>query len=232
MIGTSALQPPDGQGEVLESTRSSTVVVAVLAVLGTFALFLVERRKGVVFESNSWLLWAVYAAFVVVLIHALWHPPLSAGAAWTQMGNRWVETHRLVRIRISTRGRRRYFLSFEDSSGRRIRGYPLAAARSNPAMWELVRSGILHSVTSGECDITTRARQVLDIPRELVTNEASVRRDRSEGTWAAASVTAFGVILVVIGIDASRISWTVVGAVVALLFGWLTYRFARGSKSG
>src|SRR5690348_5978516 len=113
MIGTSALQPPDGQGEVLESARSSIVVVAVLAVLGTVAFFVTGRRGGPAPELNSWVSWAVYAGFVAVLIHALWHPPLSAGRTWVQMGGRWVETHHLVRIRISTRGRKRYFLSFE-----------------------------------------------------------------------------------------------------------------------
>ncbi|MDJ0396025.1 hypothetical protein QMK17_22135 [Rhodococcus sp. G-MC3] len=156
------------------------------------------------------------------------HPVLSAGERWVQQGRHWVDTYDLVRISVGRRGRRRRVLHFEDGSGRRIRAYPYKEARSaNPNMWKLVLAGIMDSAASGRCDPSTEAVRLLDIPRELVINEDSVRRADREFVSTGLVVIALGLFVVFLGIDSSRMLWTAGGAATVVVFGFLTYRVIR-----
>ncbi|WP_072804369.1 hypothetical protein [Rhodococcoides yunnanense] len=231
MAGLGAPEPPNGMGETLEWQRGSTVGVAALVVVGTVVFFVVGHRGRPAPSVYSWQVWIGYAIVIAALVYSTWHPALSAGAGWVQMGARWVETRELTTLSVSRRGRKRYFLHFQDASGRRIRGYPLGAARNNPAMWNLVRAGIVESVASGQCDILPEARRILDIPLGLVANETSKRRETSEQFLACLTAAAFGVFVVVVGIDsgvdASSIQWILGGSILALGSGWLAYGSAR-----
>ncbi|WP_235871134.1 hypothetical protein [Rhodococcus spongiicola] len=92
---------------------------------------------------------------------------MAVGAVWVQEGPKWVNTYELVRIRFSVDGLRRV-LRLQDASGREIHSFSLRNVQSNPLMWDLVYNGILHSVASGNCDISRKARKVLQIPPSLV----------------------------------------------------------------
>ncbi len=110
-----------------------------------------------------WIWMALSGAFFYWRTGQEW---MAAGAVWVQEGPFWVNTYELVRIRFSVDGLNRV-LRIEDAEGRKIHSFGLRDAQSDPQMWDLVYNGILHSVASGNCDISRKARKVLQIPPSL-----------------------------------------------------------------
>lgn len=91
---------------------------------------------------------------------------LAAGAVWVQQDKNWVNIYELAKIRFTVSGLNRV-LNLTDSSGRTIHGLVIRDVQSNQPMWDLVYNGILHSVASGNCDISDKARSVLKVPTDL-----------------------------------------------------------------
>ncbi|WP_232320310.1 hypothetical protein [Rhodococcus sp. WMMA185] len=130
-----------------------------------FAAFVTFRMGGFDWVGDwvPWIWMALISAFMYWRTGCEW---MAAGSVWVQDGPDWINTYELVRIRFSVDGLRRV-LRIEDSEGRKIHSFGLRNAQSNPLMWDLVYNGILHSVASGNCDISNKARKVLQIPPSL-----------------------------------------------------------------
>nr|WP_296774629.1 hypothetical protein [Rhodococcus sp. (in: high G+C Gram-positive bacteria)] len=232
MLDTTLPEPPNGQGEVLEWSASSYrrtvgILAAVTVALVGLRYFGQIGEVGLQNDRIHWWMYVLYLGLAGTSVHYFGHPVLSAGATWVQQGRNWVDTHDLVRVTVGYRGRRRRVLHFEDGSGRRIRSYPYGEARAHQKMWALVHDGILHSVGSGRCDISSEARRLLDIPRDVVANEKSIRRTNVEFVWTGLLMVFLGGFAVFLGVQSSRILPILGGAAVVVVFGWLTYRVTR-----
>lgn len=112
---------------------------------------------------DMWVLVAVCGALTYWRFGGEW---FAAGAVWAQVGKSWVNTYELVEIKFSVDGLNRV-LRLKDSSGREIYSFRLRNMQANPRMWDLVYNGILHSLASGNCEITPKARKVLMLPAGL-----------------------------------------------------------------
>lgn len=128
--------------------------------------FITWRAHG--FSWVGWLwVWIVLAVFLMwelaTMRQGSW---LAAGAVWVQQDKYWVNTYELTRIQFTVSGLNRV-LKLSDSSGRNIYGLNIRKIQSNQPMWDLVYNGILHSVASGNCDISDKARSVLKVPADL-----------------------------------------------------------------
>ncbi|WP_235871135.1 hypothetical protein [Rhodococcus spongiicola] len=138
---------------------------AALAMSTLMTAFIIFTERG--FDwTDEWFPWfwiVVSGVFFYWRGGCEW---MAAGAVWVQEGPKWVNTYELVRIRFSVDGLNRV-LRIEDADGRKIHSFGLRDAQSNPLMWDLVYNGILHSVASGNCDISRKARKVLQIPPSL-----------------------------------------------------------------
>lgn len=84
-----------------------------------------------------------------------------AGALWVQQRDKWALTYELVKIRSTTVGRYRA-IKIVDCQDHEII-LVLHDAQTNPRLWDLVYNGILHSVASGNCDISRAARRILKV---------------------------------------------------------------------
>ncbi|MEV0947128.1 hypothetical protein [Rhodococcus sp. NPDC049939] len=158
---------PEGLGPTLEWSQFAPKHSMQAAVgLPAFCAALITLEEGG-FDWTSdwgyWLLAALTGAFMYWRVGQEW---MAAGAVWVQEGPKWVNTYELVRIRFSVDGLRRV-LRLKDAEGREIHSFRLRDVQSNPQMWNLVYNGILHSVASGNCDISNKARKVLQIPPSL-----------------------------------------------------------------
>ncbi|MEV0947129.1 hypothetical protein [Rhodococcus sp. NPDC049939] len=158
---------PEGLGPTLEWSQFATGhrVQAAVIMPALCAAFVTVKEGGFGWTGNwsYWLLMALTGTFFYWRTGCEW---MAAGAVWVQDGPDWVNTYELVRIRFSVDGLRRV-LRIEDAEGRKIHSFGLRDVQSNPQMWNLVYNGILHSVASGNCDISRKARKVLQIPPSL-----------------------------------------------------------------
>ncbi|MEV0947127.1 hypothetical protein [Rhodococcus sp. NPDC049939] len=145
-----------------EPKRRTQAAVALPALIAAFAT-VKEGGFGWVDHWFPWIWMVLMGAFMYWRTGQEW---MAAGAVWVQDGPFWVNTYELVRIRFSVDGLNRV-LRIEDSEGRKIHSFGLRDVQSNPQMWNLVYNGILHSVASGNCDISRKARKVLQIPPSL-----------------------------------------------------------------
>ncbi|MFC7449732.1 hypothetical protein [Rhodococcus daqingensis] len=140
--------------------------VADLGIIALFAGFATWRTGGLVWMTWWWS-WLVLGLW---LAHGWWFSRhgnwLAAGAVWVQQDKNWVNTYELTKIRFTVSGLNRV-LKLTDSSGRNIYGLVIRDVQSNQPMWDLVYNGILHSVASGDCDISDKARSVLKVPADL-----------------------------------------------------------------
>ena len=84
-----------------------------------------------------------------------------AGARWVQERDKWVSTYELTKIRSTTVGLNRAS-KLTDAQGNTL-VLVLRNAQMNPQLWNLVYNGIVHSVASGECDISKAARRILKV---------------------------------------------------------------------
>ncbi|MEV0947126.1 hypothetical protein [Rhodococcus sp. NPDC049939] len=158
---------PSGMGPALEWSQASTKhrVQAAVAMSGLLLAFIIFTNRG--FEwVGQWFPWFWIVGCGAFMYWRAGQEWMAAGAVWVQDGPFWVNTYELVRIRFSVDGLNRV-LRIEDAEGRKIHSFGLRDVQSNPQMWDLVYNGILHSVASGNCDISRKARKVLQIPPSL-----------------------------------------------------------------
>nr|WP_246045175.1 hypothetical protein [Rhodococcus oryzae] len=138
---------------------------AIGALLLVLVAFLVLKRG--LDWLGYWWVWVVFAATVLwglwTFRHGDW---LAAGSTWVQQNKNWVNTYELTQIRFTVSGLNRALI-LTDSSGQNIHGLVIRSVQSNQPMWDLVYNGILHSVASGNCDISDKARAVLKVPADL-----------------------------------------------------------------
>ncbi|WP_245813847.1 hypothetical protein [Rhodococcus marinonascens] len=159
--------PPEGLGPTLEWSQAEKKhrVQAAFALSAIVAAFATVKVGGFDWVSD-WGFWVLLSVMGAVMYWRASQEWMAAGAVWVQEGPKWVNTYELVRIRFSVDGLRRV-LRLQDAEGREIHSFGLRDVQSNPLMWDLVYNGILHSVASGNCDISRKARKVLQIPPSL-----------------------------------------------------------------
>lgn len=115
---------------------------------------------------TAWPVWLYVPAWWWAMFRVVKLKWLAAGSVWVQTRWSWVNVYELTRIRFTVNGVNRV-LRLEDSAGREVDPLDLRDVQANPAMWDLVYNGILHSVASGNCDISEKARAVLRLPTDL-----------------------------------------------------------------
>ncbi|MGF7124781.1 hypothetical protein [Rhodococcus sp. BE178] len=113
-----------------------------------------------------WLPWAFVVASGLFMYWRIGGEWFAAGAVWAQAGKSWVNTYELVEVKFSVDGLNRV-LRLKDSSGQQIYSFRLRDFQANSRMWDLVYNGILHSLASGNCEITPKARKALMLPAGL-----------------------------------------------------------------
>ncbi|MEV0947125.1 hypothetical protein [Rhodococcus sp. NPDC049939] len=145
-----------------ESKHRMQATIGMPAIVAAFATLKVGGFDWV----SDWGFWVLLTVIGAVMYWRTGYEWMAAGAMWVQEGPKWVNTYELVRIRFSVDGLRRV-LRLEDAEGRKVHSFGLRDVQSNPQMWDLVYNGILHSVASGNCDISRKARKVLQIPPSL-----------------------------------------------------------------
>ncbi|MGX6510245.1 hypothetical protein [Rhodococcus sp. SJ-2] len=114
---------------------------------------------------QHWFNWALIVSFSLLVRRGndRW---TAAGATWLQKHTRSVDTYQLTKVHLRvSRADRQLFL--RDAHGRKIDHMRIAQIQANPALWDLVYNGILHSVASGNCDIDSDTRKHLRIPFEI-----------------------------------------------------------------
>ncbi|MDH6282275.1 hypothetical protein [Prescottella agglutinans] len=124
----------------------------------------------IIANGIQWMtLWQVWVVIAVIGGFTYWRfgqEWFAAGATWAQVGKSWVNTYELVEIKFSVDGLNRV-LRLKDSSGRQIYSFRLRDFQANARMWDLAYNGILHSVASGNCQVTPSARKALMLPAGL-----------------------------------------------------------------
>ncbi len=122
--------------------------------------WLTIRDQGLGWIDN-WTLWCVALAGGAFMYWRGGHNWMAAGSQWVQSGPQWINTYEIVRIRFSVDGLHRV-IRLKDSSGQELT-LELRNAQGHPLLWDLVYNGLLHSVASGHCDISKKARKVLKL---------------------------------------------------------------------
>lgn len=134
-----------------------------LAGLGLLAIGTTIATKGQwVFYFWPWLIVVVTAALIAWNVRGTY---LAAGADWFQSRRHWVRIYELTSIKYTTKPGG-FSLFLQDGQGGRA-GCDLHELQSNPALWDLVYNGILHSVASREVKANFAARRHLPLPDEL-----------------------------------------------------------------
>lgn len=158
--------PPAGQGSALawfEPSRRSTITGAVG--------ILVIAIAGVIFVQGFSVAWMGYWQpwLVLTVVAALFYisrrrTAVSAGAEWLQrQGGKWVRTHELCKVTAHP-GIGSIRLRLVDHGGRelRISNHDL---QENHRVWDLVRAGIVQSITAGGARTNGLLHRAFDVPR-------------------------------------------------------------------
>lgn len=112
---------------------------------------------------TEWVFWLFFASplwFYSRMVRKSW---LAAGATWLQNDRSWVNTYELVKIELVINGVMRV-IRLTDSSGLNVAGVNIKDIQPNAAMWDLAYNGMLHSIASGNCEVTPRAQRLLKLP--------------------------------------------------------------------
>lgn len=158
--------PVDELGPILEWSQNTPRT----AWLGGALVFLIAAvfltaNNGFAWMSLWWM-WLFILLFGWGIVRILGKDWVAAGAVWVQSRDAWVNTYELTRITFSVDGYNRV-LRVEDGAGRKIHSLKLRSLQVNPPLWDLVYNGILHSVASGNCDISDKARKEIRLPENL-----------------------------------------------------------------
>jgi hypothetical protein len=159
---TVAFRPPPGQGLVLEWFQESrrSVVVSVALVLGLCLLVATFRAEGFGWMTTWWL-WLMIVALLALVYAMMRGKRVSAGAEWVRDGSAWVRTYELTEIKAS-RATATYALTLTDSDGRHLYT-KVVDLQLNPALWDLVYNGFLHSVHVNGATTNSLAREALHL---------------------------------------------------------------------
>ncbi|MHA6798713.1 hypothetical protein [Bounagaea algeriensis] len=133
---------------------------------------LLATQGQVLFQIWPWSIPVVCAALIAWNVRGTY---LAAGADWFQSRRHWVRTYELTSIKYTTKPGG-FSVLLQDGQGGRA-GCDLHELQSNPALWDLVYNGILHSVASGEVTANFAARRHLPLPDELSTK---LRKDNGK----------------------------------------------------
>ncbi len=114
---------------------------------------------------HHWFNWVLLVSFSL-LVHRGNDRWTAAGATWLQKHTSWVDTYQLTEVHLRA-SRTNKQLFFRDAHGRNIDHMRIAQIQANPAVWDLVFNGILHSVAAGNCNIDADTRKYLKIPFEI-----------------------------------------------------------------
>lgn len=126
-----------------------------------FSLAVVTFMRGGFDWATDWFSWCSSGGLGLMLyIDASRHRVL-AGFQWVQTRKKWVSTYELTRIRSTNIGLQRA-MKLDDSHGHTL-VLVLRHAQKNIELWDVVYDGIVHSVASGDCDISKAARRILKV---------------------------------------------------------------------
>lgn len=157
---------PEGVGPVLEWSQGTRKD----AWKATFACWAFGAIAFTVMNGFAWLTvwipWLYFPAIWWAMFRVMKLKWLAVGSVWVQDRRGWVNLYELTRIRFAVDGLNRV-LRLDDSAGRELDQLYLRDAQANSAMWDLIYNGILHSVASGNCEISEKARAVLRLPTDV-----------------------------------------------------------------
>lgn len=162
---------PEGLGPVMvrDQTTYRELIPLCAGVAVSFVLMGVVHNSGFGFlftPSMKWL-WLLLAAIIGLIVWSFRSDTVAAGTQWVQWRKRWVSVYELARVDISDEsGHSVPLLTLVDSSDRKIVAKWTDISRV-PGVWDLVYNGILHSVASGNCDISPNARKMMVVPATL-----------------------------------------------------------------
>lgn len=182
--------PPPGMGRALAWYRTTSqqrwgfFALALLIIVGgaSLLLLLFDKSHNPVAWMRFWQLW-----LVAIVVAFLWADPLgvataAAGADWLALRKRrwllfkrddWVKLYELVSIEWTHVAGLGDGLHLADEE--REISFGLDEVSDNRAVWELVYTGILHSVANGAY-LNTDAAMKLDIDTEHPAQEAGIQR--------------------------------------------------------
>lgn len=110
---------------------------------------------------SMWFPWVFILGLTFLQYRKVLGDRVLAGSRWVQQRDKWVSTYELTKIRSTTNGLNRAS-KIEDANGNKLT-LVLRDAQENPLLWDLVYNGIVHSVASGNCDISKAARRILKV---------------------------------------------------------------------
>lgn len=167
--------PPPGQGPTLEHYRLSKRESMMTGLTGLAIIViggLIATGGQVLFQGWPWAVPVVGGLLIAWNVRGT---NLSAGADWLQSRRHWVRLYELTSIKCTTKPGG-FSVLLEDAHGGSAGG-DLRELQSNPALWDLVHNGVLHSVASRPVKANLAARRHLPLPPEL---RDKLRRDNDE----------------------------------------------------
>lgn len=154
--------PPSEWGVALEwfSKRRGDIFQGSV---GFFVLCLaaVTFMRGGFDWVTDWFPWCFSGGLSLLVYFDARRDRVLAGSQWVQTGKKWVSIYELTRIRSTNVGLQRA-MKLEDCHGHKL-VLVLRHAQKNTKLWDLVYNGIVHSVASGDCDISKAARRILKV---------------------------------------------------------------------
>ncbi|MGH3491679.1 MAG: hypothetical protein ACRDRL_08625, partial [Sciscionella sp.] len=154
---------PSDRGPIFEwsqeSPRGALNGGLIMALI--LAAFLSLKYGGFIWVTIWWW-WLIIVGFSLLVARAFSNVWLAAGASWVQYGKEWVDTYTLTDVKIGAAGVNQ-MLRLTDFAGRKI-SLKLRQTQRNPALWDLVYNGILHSVVTGQADPPKGTRRILKLP--------------------------------------------------------------------
>lgn len=142
----------------VESKRTNLLGAGFIFSLAIIAFIIPYRGFDWV---SDWFPWCFAAVMTALFYRKISKDQVVAGARWVQQRDQWVSTYELTKIRSTNVGLKRAS-SIQDVHGNKF-VLVLRDAQQNPLLWDLVYNGIVHSVTSGNCDISKAARRILEV---------------------------------------------------------------------
>lgn len=123
---------------------------------------LIATGGQVIFQGWPWIIPVVGAVLIGWNVRGAY---FAAGADWLQSRRHWVRVYELASIKYITKPGG-FSVLLQDSQGGSAGG-DLRDLQSNPALWDLVYNGILHSVASRDVKANLAARRHLPLPEEI-----------------------------------------------------------------
>lgn len=123
---------------------------------------LIATGGQVIFQGWPWIVPVVGAVLIGWNVRGSY---FAAGADWLQSRRNWVRLYEIVSIKYTTKPGG-FSILLEDGQGSSVGG-DLRELQSNPALWDLVYNGILHSVVSRDVKANFTAIRHLPLPEKI-----------------------------------------------------------------